>query len=250
MKQEYWMGKNFSYIVHRDCEYFPCHPGADSDNFNCLFCYCPLYIFGDQCGGNFVYLDNDIKDCSLCLYPHLRENYGKITDRYQEIVQLMPKRRSAAHPIGSPETQEALAQADCRLRAQIDKCENATEREKSAVRAAVSYIHSHIRETITLDDLTQAAKLSRYYFSHAFKKITRSSPIQYIQSVRLEQAKVLLSSTELSIEEIAALVGYQSGGTLSALFVKKLGVTPGKYRSRTREKSKNADCIPQDDNIQ
>ena len=34
------------FYANRDCEYFPCHTVADPDNFNCLFCYCPLYALG------------------------------------------------------------------------------------------------------------------------------------------------------------------------------------------------------------
>lgn len=84
------MSKKYSFFTHRDCEYFPCHPDADPDNFNCLFCYCPLYLLGDKCGGNFVFLPNGCKDCSACLYPHLRENYSDITGRYGEILAAMP----------------------------------------------------------------------------------------------------------------------------------------------------------------
>ena len=136
------------------------------------------------------------------------------------------------------------------LLTQIDPCENATELEKSAVRNAIFYIHENIRETITLNDLARAADLSRYYFSHAFKKITHFSPIQYVQLARLEEAKTLLRTTDLSVDEIASRVGYQSGSTLSALFVKKLGVTPGKYRRQLREKSKIADCFSPSGDIQ
>lgn len=59
-------------------------------NFNCLFCYCPLYVLGDRCGGKFAYLPNGYKDCSRCLFPHLRENYGVITERYGEILAAIP----------------------------------------------------------------------------------------------------------------------------------------------------------------
>lgn len=81
----------YSFFSHRECEYFPCHPGADPDNFNCLFCYCPLYLLGDRCGGNFVYRENGVKDCTNCLYPHRRENYKKLTGRYKEILEALPK---------------------------------------------------------------------------------------------------------------------------------------------------------------
>ncbi len=43
--------ERFKFMSHRECEFFPCHEGADPDNFNCLFCYCPLYALGEACGG-------------------------------------------------------------------------------------------------------------------------------------------------------------------------------------------------------
>lgn len=83
--------KKYSYFAHRQCEYFPCHKGADPENFNCLFCYCPLYALGDSCGGNFRYLPNGHKDCSNCQYPHLRQNYDAVIGRYGEIAALISR---------------------------------------------------------------------------------------------------------------------------------------------------------------
>lgn len=87
-----WKGKEYSYFCHEKCEYFPCHAGADRENFNCLFCYCPLYTLGDRCGGDFVWNENGIKDCSACLYPHRRENYVEIVSRFREIADTIQKK--------------------------------------------------------------------------------------------------------------------------------------------------------------
>ena len=84
--------KKCAYFSHRECEYFPCHLGADPENFGCLFCYCPLYLLGDRCGGSFVIHSDGRKDCSGCLYPHRRENYEEILGRYDEITKAMPGR--------------------------------------------------------------------------------------------------------------------------------------------------------------
>lgn len=89
MDKAYWEGKEFSFFCHKDCEYFPCHPTEDPENFNCLFCYCPLYALGHNCGGNFSYLEGGIKDCSGCQLPHRRESYGYITRKFQEIAAAM-----------------------------------------------------------------------------------------------------------------------------------------------------------------
>ena len=84
MKKEDWEGKNFSFFSNRKCEYYPCHEGADPENFNCLFCYCPLYFLGNRCGGNFRYTEKGVKDCSGCRIPHKRENYGHIVETFEK----------------------------------------------------------------------------------------------------------------------------------------------------------------------
>ena len=81
--------RHYSFFQNRACEYFPCHKGADPARFNCLFCYCPLYMLGPDCGGNFRYTEKGIKDCTGCLIPHLPENYGQITGRFSEIAARM-----------------------------------------------------------------------------------------------------------------------------------------------------------------
>ncbi|GHS85159.1 metal-binding protein [Synergistales bacterium] len=81
-----WRDKEFSFFSHKKCEAFPCHETDDQENFNCLFCYCPLYLLGADCGGRYEYLQNGVKDCSRCLFPHVRENYGVITERFFDIA--------------------------------------------------------------------------------------------------------------------------------------------------------------------
>lgn len=93
MAEEICGGRHCEFFCNRECEYFPCHPTEEPESFNCLFCYCPLYLLGDRCGGNFRYLENGCKDCSGCLFPHVRENYGKITARYGELIKLMSHQR-------------------------------------------------------------------------------------------------------------------------------------------------------------
>ena len=89
---EEWYGKHYSYHQNRECEYFPCHAGANPENFSCLFCYCPLYALGDRCGGAFHYTEDGFKDCSGCQSPHKRENYGRILEHYSEICELAKKK--------------------------------------------------------------------------------------------------------------------------------------------------------------
>lgn len=85
---------HYDFFQNRECEYFPCHKGVDEDSFSCLFCYCPLYDLGDHCGGNFKYTEDGIKDCSACLIPHRRENYGKIMEKMPQVIELAKKHES------------------------------------------------------------------------------------------------------------------------------------------------------------
>ncbi len=87
-----WMGKHYSFFCNQECEYFPCHKTKHPENFNCLFCYCPLYTLREHCGGNFRYTENGIKDCTNCILPHKRENYGYVIGKYSEIMQLARKK--------------------------------------------------------------------------------------------------------------------------------------------------------------
>ena len=72
----HWEGKHYSFFQNTECEYFPCHRIEDPAQFSCLFCYCPLYALGRNCGGNYRYNEKGIKDCTDCLDPQLQRNYG------------------------------------------------------------------------------------------------------------------------------------------------------------------------------
>lgn len=79
------------FFQNLECEYFPCHPDADVKNFSCLFCFCPLYALGNQCGGYFKYTEQGIKDCTNCLRPHRRENYDEICKMLTQVMELAKK---------------------------------------------------------------------------------------------------------------------------------------------------------------
>lgn len=89
---EYWEGKHYSFYQNKECEYFPCHKGVKEEDFNCLFCYCPLYALGEHCGGAFTYTEQGYKNCTNCPIPHRKENYGRIIERYSEIAELAKKK--------------------------------------------------------------------------------------------------------------------------------------------------------------
>lgn len=76
------MENSYRFYGNKACSYFPCHKIDNKEEFNCMFCYCPLY-FLQECGGN--YTDNKgIKDCTLCILPHRPAGYDYINKKIIE----------------------------------------------------------------------------------------------------------------------------------------------------------------------
>ncbi len=81
---------SYRFYTNKDCKYFPCH--AMEGDFNCMFCYCPLYLLDENCGGNFSYVGG-VKDCSNCFIPHRPKGYDYINERLREEI----NKRKAKH---------------------------------------------------------------------------------------------------------------------------------------------------------
>ena len=86
------MEMHYSFFQNRDCEYVPCHEGVAEEDFNCLFCYCPLYALGEDCGGGYLYTENGVKSCERCAFPHRRENYAALLKRFPELAALAARK--------------------------------------------------------------------------------------------------------------------------------------------------------------
>ena len=87
------MEHSYRFYQNRECEYFPCHKVSNEEEFNCLFCFCPLYALGSGCGGNCSYTKEGIKDCSACLLPHSPKGYDYITDKFKEVAAIAKANR-------------------------------------------------------------------------------------------------------------------------------------------------------------
>lgn len=90
--------QSYRFFRNEKCEYFPCHQGIPEKDFNCLFCYCPLYCLGTKCGGNFTIMKGGCKDCSNCTIPHDPKSYDTIINRYGEIVEISLRESSLLKP--------------------------------------------------------------------------------------------------------------------------------------------------------
>lgn len=96
------------------------------------------------------------------------------------------------------------------------------------------YIQSHFEQELSLNDLAELVYVSPYHLVHTFKNDVGMAPIQYLIHCRIEEAKRLLRSTELSVSDISNRVGYPNSNYFNQIFKKMVGVTPGKFRSDAR----------------
>ena len=81
-------------------------------------------------------------------------------------------------------------------------------------------------------DLTH---LSRFYISHSFKNEMNQTPMEYLTDIRIEESKVLLSTTNYSMSQIASIVGFSTQAYFSKQFKQKIGMTPLAYRKSQLE---------------
>lgn len=94
---------------------------------------------------------------------------------------------------------------------------------------ALDYIESHYTEPMDVTWLAELCALSESQFYDTFKKKTGMSPIHYRNHLRVRQAKVLLESGEITIQEIAQLLGFESVHYFSRVFKAHTGTPPSQY---------------------
>lgn len=99
----------------------------------------------------------------------------------------------------------------------------------SRLQQAIDYIHAHLDRDLSLVEIAQVINISPTYFASLFKRATGISPHKYVVQQRVEQAKLLLSKTDLTIADIALQVGFSNQSHLTRQFKRFTGVTPKRF---------------------
>ena len=95
---------------------------------------------------------------------------------------------------------------------------------------AIDYIHAHLDQDLSLVKIAEVINISPTYFASLFKRATGISPHQYVIKQRVEQAKLLLTTTNLTIADIALQVGFSSQSHLTQQFKRLTRMTPKQSR--------------------
>jgi AraC family transcriptional regulator len=98
------------------------------------------------------------------------------------------------------------------------------------LRRVLDFMEANLADDLELDDLVAVAGSSRFHFAHAFRDATGFPPYRYLVHRRVEAAKTLLLSGDLSIEAIALQCGFKSGAQLAVMFKQMFGATPSRFR--------------------
>ena len=98
------------------------------------------------------------------------------------------------------------------------------------IRRSVELMHNQLDQDLSLRDLAAASYLSPFHFARLFKKITGTTPHNYLAAIRTQKAQLLLAETNLSVNTIAARVGYLSSSHFTKAFRAATELTPREFR--------------------
>jgi AraC family transcriptional regulator len=102
------------------------------------------------------------------------------------------------------------------------------------LRRVTDFMTEHVADDLALDELAALANLSAKHFARAFRQSTGIPPHRWLIERRIDRAKALLSSGDLSLAEIALACGFADQSHFTAAFRRGTGVTPGAYRREAR----------------
>lgn len=108
------------------------------------------------------------------------------------------------------------------------------EGRRCRLNKSLTYINSSLSESISVSDLAAIEGLSPSRYTALFRELMGQAPMQYVLSLRIKQAKSLLSLTDLPVKKIAELCGYRDNHFFSKAFSCAVGVSPIQYRREYR----------------
>ena len=109
------------------------------------------------------------------------------------------------------------------------------ERVSPQIANAIAYIKKHYTEDNSVDDMADAAHMSKHYFCRSFKRVTGATALQYLHNIRLTRVHDLLINTPMLLDDIASQTGFPSTATMSRVFKGEYGISPRAFRKAAKE---------------
>ncbi len=109
-----------------------------------------------------------------------------------------------------------------------------TDHGDAAIAEAQAWLATHFSVASPVEEMVRRSKLAERTFKRRFTEATGFSPIDYVQRLRIEDAKRRLERTDAPADEIGWKVGYEDAAFFRRLFKRVTGMTPGAYRRRFR----------------
>lgn len=106
---------------------------------------------------------------------------------------------------------------------------------QKGIASVAAYINQHYKEDMDVDLLAEMCGLTKNYFISAFRKAMGETPYSYLCKLRISKAKVLLETTEDSIQSVAVRCGFKKSNTFTTLFKSVTGQTPSEFRKSIKE---------------
>jgi transcriptional regulator GlxA family with amidase domain len=110
----------------------------------------------------------------------------------------------------------------------------AQQAAQPALRELQAWIAGHLDDDLSVAALARRANMSERSFQRAFRREIGQTPAAYVEALRVEEARALLQDGAPSLEAVARATGFASAEVLRRVFQRRIGVSPGEYRSRFR----------------
>ena len=99
------------------------------------------------------------------------------------------------------------------------------------IERSIRYFNENYTKDINIDEYAKSLHVSTCWFNRRFKQVTKVTPLQYILSLRLSNAKMLLETNDYNVTETAYSVGFNNPLYFSRLFTKHIGMSPSEYKA-------------------
>ncbi len=149
--------------------------------------------------------------------------------RFEKIIQELQAKPPLYRQICAAQFMELVAIASRRIQIHQSGIPATTYHRLAAV---MESMHHDYAKAVSIDQYARQCGLSKFYFSHCFRRITGDSPISYRNKIRIDKAKELLEEHLLSVSEIAVQTGFESSSYFSKAFKSQIGLSPAAYQRR------------------